>query len=1208
MANFTGTSDDDSYTGTSGQDLIAGYGGADQLNGGEGDDFIASGEPADRFGEYYGKAISLDTSTAKDDLNGGGGNDHLYAGYGDNVDGGSNDAFGDYLSISFLGAPAGITVDFRLASQTIGGGTIKNIENLTWVQGSRFDDTINANDATTGYTEFSTVLGMGGNDHIIGGYYTTLIDGGNGNDTIDAGDSIYSPEVHGGSGNDTINATANNGGKIYGDGGNDTIFSTSGAWGGDGNDRITVLPGYYGNAAFGESGDDILKSAGDNAVYLAGGTGADRLTGSSQDDTLLTDGDRSVTAVPFPDLEADHDIVVAGAGNDTIWAGMGDDIDGGEGTDKLGLSLAGSASGVDIATANILSGKGTFLGGTIRNVEALTFLGATRFADTIAVTIKGAPEEIDADAGNDTFLANGVAVVLRGGEGADKLVANKGGGFFDGGEGSDTATFIGAHTGVKATVVGSFAGFVGGTTMLQSVEKIVGSNFGDVLTGADADETLMGMDGDDTLSGGAGNDLLVGGAGADIIRGGAGDDTYVVTDLGDTLVEKAMEGADTVRSTVDFTLGSSFERLVLTGSDDLAGTGNEVANVLNGNSGANTLLGLGGDDLLAGGGGADKLDGGEGSDIYFFRNSAELAGAAIMDSGTSGIDTLRYAGTSAESLILADVTGIEKIVIGTGTEALADRTGKADIAIDASAVSHQVVIEGNAGANLLVGSSHDDRLDGGAGNDHLSGGDGADTLAGALGDDTINGGAGNDRLDGGAGNDSLAGGLGDDRIDAGAGEDALSGGDGADTLFGRDGFDTIDGGAGNDSLDGGAGNDTLTGRDGADMLLGRDGDDTIDGGAGNDRIDGGGGVDSLTGGLGDDRLDGGAGNDTLTGGDGADTLLGRDGGDTIEGGAGNDSIDGGTGADILIGGIGNDSYQVDDVADTITEKGGEGQDTVTASVNWTLGDNVENLRLIGAAISGTGNALANRIDGNDASNLLDGGAGDDTLVGGLGDDIYRIRSGEGQDTIIENSGGGMNDVVQTTLSLTLPTNVEVGIAAGSGAVAVTGNALDNTLVGNSAGNTLAGGDGRDVLFGLGGNDSLRGDGGDDLIYGGDGNDTLTGGAGADFFVVSTRPGEGVDQITDFVSGTDKVLVLNDYVSGTLTAEGFVVGTSARDDNDIAIYDRASGKLYVDYDANGPQQKVLLAQFAPNTALAASDFLLDFAGSFPLPASGNDLII
>ena len=46
----------------------------------------------------------------------------------------------------------------------IGGGTIKGIENLTWVQGSNFADTIYARDNGTGYGEFNKVYGKGGND------------------------------------------------------------------------------------------------------------------------------------------------------------------------------------------------------------------------------------------------------------------------------------------------------------------------------------------------------------------------------------------------------------------------------------------------------------------------------------------------------------------------------------------------------------------------------------------------------------------------------------------------------------------------------------------------------------------------------------------------------------------------------------------------------------------------------------------------------------------------------------------------------------------------------------------------------------------------------------------------------------------------------------------------------------------------------------
>ena len=45
-----------------------------------------------------------------------------------------------------------------------------------------------------------------------------------------------------------------------------------------------------------------------------------------------------------------------------------------------------------------------------------------------------------------------------------------------------------------------------------------------------------------------------------------------------------------------------------------------------------------------------------------------------------------------------------------------------------------------------------------------------------------------------------------------------------------------------------------------------------------------------------------------------------------------------------------------------------------------LGANVENLDLNGTAITGTGNALNNIINGNDGNNQLFGGGGNDTLT------------------------------------------------------------------------------------------------------------------------------------------------------------------------------------------------------------------------------------
>src|SRR5439155_8014079 len=109
-----------------------------------------------------------------------------------------------------------------------------------------------------------------------------------------------------------------------------------------------------------------------------------------------------------------------------------------------------------------------------------------------------------------------------------------------------------------------------------------------------------------------------GGMGADVMAGGAGNDTYIVDDSGDSVIENAYEGNDTVVSSVSYTLGANLENLTLAGSADLSGAGNALNNVLLGNAGGNTLSGGAGDDYLDGGAGNDLLSGGPGNATYFF--------------------------------------------------------------------------------------------------------------------------------------------------------------------------------------------------------------------------------------------------------------------------------------------------------------------------------------------------------------------------------------------------------------------------------------------------------------------------------------------------------------------------------------------------------------------------------------------------------------
>ncbi len=682
----------------------------------------------------------------------------------------------------------------------------------------------------------------------------------------------------------------------------------------------------------------------------------------------------------------------------------------------------------------------------------------------------------------------------------------------------------------------------------------------------------------------------VNGDGIDDLIVGAPFGYYGSTNAGEAYVIYG-EAGDT-RGALDLTGLTAAQGFVIQGdvAGDQAGLSVASAGDVNGD-------GIG--DLIVGAPGSD--DGGD------------LAGEAYVVYGV--------AGSTRGTLDLTGLTAAQGFIIQG--DAAGDQAG--------FSVSAAGDVNGDGIDDLIVGAPYGDNGGNYAGEAYViygsrpsvavnrTGTDIGQSIFGGQLNDTLSGLGGNDRLDGGAGNDTLNGGTGTDTLIGGAGNDLhvvdaagdsiveAAGGGTADRIAANTSYvlaagvfvevmtTTSSGGTAAINLTGNALAQTITGNAGANVLQTGGGvADQLVGLGGNDTYRifnaadvivegaGGGTADRVTAAVSfalaaDDHIEIMTTNGST--GTAAINLTGNALAQAITGNAGVNVLSdgGGAGVDTLTGLLGNDIYRISNTASLIVESAGQGTaDRVTAAVSFALAadDDIEVMTTDGstgtAAINLTGNALAQAITGNAGVNVLSdgGGAGVDTLTGLLGNDTYIVRNAG--TVIIEGAGQGTNDRVAAGVSFTLAAddNIEVfttNSSTGTAAINLTGNSFAQAIIGNA---------GINVLDGKGG------------------NDTLTGGAGADDFVFSTTLGAGnVDQITDFVTGVDDILLLSSVFSAigaTLTIDEFRIG-AAVDANDFILYDSVAGALTYDSNGNAAGGATQFATLQTGLALTVGDF-------------------
>ena len=523
-----GTSQADAIFGLAANDRLQGLGGNDQLDGGTGFDRAVYTDATGGItanlgaGTVSGAGVGNDTLTSIEGVVGSDFADIFVAtGFtgwsaipgtpvglsefegrgGDDVITGLVNASGQILGrVSYVSATAGVTVD--LIAGTADGDTSVGHDTFSLINavaGSAYADVMYGSNNPNG--TFEQFDGRGGNDFfdgrggfdyavynndpLVGAAITVNLASGivSGDASIGT-DTLRSIEaVRGTSFNDTYDATGFSGSSANA-GSSGTFNQFEGMAGddsvtGNGNTRLQYIL-----ALDGVTVDIAAGTAHGTAPGDAAGVGTDTFAGVN-----------AVMGSMFGDT------LLGSSGNEQFLGLAGDDyIDGRGGFDFAQYSNLTNVTGeisVDMA-AGIVTGDASSGTDTLRSIEAVQgtifndVYDATGFGGGGALNVgnNGSRNQFDGMAGDDTITGNGDTQIV----------------------------YVNATAGVSvnlSTGIATGNASVGTDTITGGVNNVIGSNFGDTLSGTGGNEFLNGMGGNDTISGGGGNDVLTGGSGND---------------------------------------------------------------------------------------------------------------------------------------------------------------------------------------------------------------------------------------------------------------------------------------------------------------------------------------------------------------------------------------------------------------------------------------------------------------------------------------------------------------------------------------------------------------------------------------------------------------------------------------------------------------------------------------------------------------------